>query len=71
MMEKEMYAKYNRLNDRLNELSTLNTNIAKLAFYLNENKIEDADCANALQGQLDFMIKYREALQDRIINGYY
>ena len=71
MMEKEMYAKYNRLNDRLNELSTLNTNIAKLAFYLNENKIEDADCANALQGQLDFMIKYRDALQDRITNGYY
>ena len=71
MMEKEMYAKYNRLNDRLNELTTLNHNIAKLAFYLNENKIEDADCANALQGQLDFMIKYRDALQDRITNGYY
>ena len=71
MMEKEMFTKYNRLNDRINELSTLNTNIAKLAFYLNENKIEDADCANALQGQLDFMIKYRDALQDRITNGYY
>ena len=71
MMEKEMYAKYNRLNDRINELTTLNNNIAKLSFYINENQIEDADCANALQGQLDFMIKYREALQDRIINGYY
>ena len=66
-----MYKKYVRLNDRINELTTLNTNIAKLAFYLNENKIEDADCANALQGQLDFMIKYRDALQDRITNGYY
>ena len=71
MMEKEMYTKYNRLNDRIIELNVLESNIAKLAFYLNENKIEDADCANALQGQLDFMFKYRDALQDRIINGYY
>ena len=71
MMEKEMYTKYNRLNDRIIELNVLESNIAKLAFYINENKIEDADCANALQGQLDFMIKYRDALQDRITNGYY
>ena len=71
MMDKEMYTKYNRLNDRIIELNVLESNIAKLAFYLNENKIEDADCANALQGQLDFMIKYRDALQDRITNGYY
>ena len=71
MMEKEMYTKYNRLNDRIIELNVLESNIAKLAFYLNENKIEDADCTNALQGQLDFMIKYRDALQDRITNGYY
>ena len=70
-MNEKMYKKYVRLNDRINELSTLNTNIAKLSFYINENQIEDADCANALQGQLDFMIKYRDALQDRIINGYY
>ena len=70
-MNEKMYKKYVRLNDRINELSTLNTNIAKLAFYLNENKIEDADCANALQGQLDFMLRYRDALQDRITNGYY
>ena len=71
MMDKEMYTKYNRLNDRIIELNVLESNIAKLAFYLNENKIEDADCANALQGQLDFMIKYRDALQERITNGYY
>ena len=70
-MNEKTYKKYVRLNDRINELSTLNTNISKLAFYLNENKIEDADCANALQGQLDLMIKYRDALQDRITNGYY
>ena len=70
-MNEKMYKKYVRLNDRINELTTVNNNIAKLSFYINENQIEDADCANALQGQLDFMIKYREALQDRIINGYY
>ena len=70
-MNEKMYKKYVRLNDRINELTTLNNNIAKLAFYLNENKIEDADCENALQGQLDFMLKYRDALQDRITNGYY
>ena len=71
MMDEEMRKKYTRCYDRINELTGLNTDIAKLAFYLNENKIEDADCANALQGQLDFMIKYRDALQDRITNGYY
>ena len=71
MMDKEMYTKYNRLNDRIIELNVLESNIAKLAFYLNENKIEDADCANALQGQLDFMIKYRDAFQERSTNGYY
>ena len=70
-MNEKMYKKYVRLNDRINELTTVNNNIAKLSCYINENQIEDADCANALQGQLDFMIKYREALQDRIINGYY
>lgn len=43
----------------------------KLQFYLTENKIEDTDCVLALQGQLDMMIGYRDALQNRIINGYY
>ena len=63
--------KYVRLCNRLNELATLNTNIAKLSFYLTENKIEDRDCVLALQGQLDMMIGYRDALQNRIVNGYY
>lgn len=70
-MNEEMHKKYMRLCDRLNELGVLNTNIAKLAFYLNENKIEDTDCALALQGQLDSMLGYRDALEDRIMNGYY
>lgn len=71
MMDEEMNKKYTRLYDRINELTALNTNIAKLAFYINENKIEDTDCENALEKQLDSMLKYRDALQDRIINGYY
>ena len=71
MMDKEMYTKYNRLNARLVELDALELNIGKLAFYINENDIEDTDCALALSRQLDPMLKYRDALQDRITNGYY
>lgn len=70
-MNEEKRKKYSRLLDRIGELSVLNTNIAKLAFYLTENKIEDRDCVLAMQGQLDMMIGYRDALQNRIINGYF
>ena len=44
-MNEEMHKKYTRCYDRINELTTLNTNIAKLAFYVNENDIEDTDCS--------------------------
>lgn len=71
MMEKEMYAKYNRLNDRINELNVLQANIGKLVFYLNENKIEDNHCKLALLDQLNAMFRYRDAFQERITNGYY
>ena len=70
-MNEEMRKKYTRLYDRINELTTLNTNIAKLTFYLNENEIKDKDCVLALHMQLEAMIDYRDALQDRIIKGYY
>ena len=70
-MDGKMQKKFERLYDRIHELETLNNNIAKLAFYINENQIEDTDCENALEKQLDSMIKYRDVLQDRIINGYY
>ena len=71
MMEKEMYTKYNRLNDRIIELNVLESNIAKLAFYLNENNIEDENCELALKSQLGSMLRYRDVLQERITNGYY
>ena len=70
-MNEKMYKKYVRLNNRINELTTLNTNIAKLAFYINENQIEDADKLSAMQKQLNFMLMYRDTLQERITNGYY
>ena len=71
MMEKEMQEKYNRLNDRLIELNALESNIGKLAFYLNENNIEDENCKRVLREQLASMYRYRDALQDRITDGYY
>lgn len=70
-MDKNMQKKLERLYDRINELTTLNTNIAKLAFYINENDIEDADKLYAMQKQLNFMLMYRDTLQGRITNGYY
>ena len=71
MTEKEMDAKYKRLNDRLIELNALEANIGKLAFYLNENNIEDENCKRTLREQLASMYRYRDALQDRITDGYY
>ena len=70
-MNEEMHKKYMRLCDRLNELGVLNTNIAKLAFYVNENNIEDTDCRASMTEQLDAMVAYRDSLQYRIAKGYY
>lgn len=70
-MNEEKQKKYLRLNDRINELITLNTNIAKLAFYVNENNIEGIDCRESMTEQLVAMVAYRDVLQNRIINGYY
>jgi hypothetical protein len=69
-MTQEQNAKYKRLNDRLNELSQLNGNIGRLAFYINENYMTDAMCCT-LAEQREAMIKYRDVLQNRIINGAY
>lgn len=70
-MNEEMHKKYMRLCDRLNELGVLNTNIAKLAFYVNENNIEDTDCRASMTEQLDAMVAYRDSLQHRIAKGYF
>ena len=70
-MNEEKKKKYMRLYDRLGELGELNGNIAKLAFYVNENNIEDTDCRSNMTEQLDAMVAYRDVLQYRIEKGYY
>lgn len=69
-METEMGEKYKRLQERLEELSVLNGNIARLAFYINENQPE-GEGHNAMKRQLSAMIEYRVELQRRIANGWY
>lgn len=69
-MNEETRKKYQRLNDRLNELNSLNGNIAKLAFYLNENDVDNVD-RSILNLQLKFMREYLKVLQDRIVTGCY
>lgn len=69
-MNEETRKKYQRLNDRLNELNTLNVNIAKLAFYLNENDVENVDKV-ILNQQLKCMREYLQVLQERIVTGCY
>ena len=64
--------KYKRLVDRLNELSVLNANIGRLAFYMNNNHnrmvgVEGKDMTD----QLDAMCNYRAVLERRIIKGIY
>lgn len=70
-MDKNMQKKLDRLYDRINELATLNKNIANLAFYVNENDIEDTDCMATMTEQLEAMVAYRDYLQYRIEKGYY
>lgn len=69
-MNEKTRKKYQRLNDRLNELNMLNCNIAKLAFYLNENDVDNVD-RSILNLQLKFMREYLKVLQDRIVTGCY
>lgn len=69
-MTQEQNAKYKRLNDRLNELSQLNGNIGRLAFYMTTTGIDSAT-EQALNRQLGAMIAYRNCLEDRITNGIY
>ena len=69
-MTQEQNAKYKRLNERLGELSQLNGNIGRLAFYINENCI-DEETEKALNEQLAAMRAYRNCLENRITNGIY
>ena len=69
-MKAEMSEKYKRLQDRLAELSALNGNIARMAFYINENQPE-GEGKNAMLRQLAAMNEYRDELERRISNGWY
>lgn len=69
-MTQEQNAKYKRLNDRLNELSQLNGNIGRLAFYMTTTDIDSAT-EQALNRQLEAMTAYRSCLENRISTGIY
>lgn len=69
-MTQEQNAKYKRLNDRLNELSQLNGNIGRLAFYMTTTDI-DSETEKELNKQLTAMIDYRSCLEHRINTGIY
>ena len=69
-MTPEMSEKYVRMNKRLTELEQINENIARLAFYINENDISDK-MHDTLMKQLGAMVQYRNLLQTRIIDGLY
>jgi len=70
MMTPEMQEKYVRMNKRLTELEQINGNIARLAFDINENYMTDA-MYDTLKAQLKVMVRYRNLLQTRIIDGAY
>lgn len=69
-MTQEQNAKYKRLNDRLNELSQLNGNIGRLAFYMTTTGVDSAT-EQELNKQLTAMIDYRSCLENRITTGIY
>lgn len=69
--EVKIVEKTTRLKERIIEMNELNTNIARLAFYLNENKIDDPDYEIELRNQLSAMVTYSKVLETRILNGWY
>lgn len=70
-MRDELEKKKERLYYRINELETLESDIARLKFFLNEEGSDDVECTIALYRQLGFMVQYRDVLQDRIEKGFY
>ena len=69
-MNEELEKKKERLLYRINELTSLESDIARLEFFLNE-KSASVECTRVLNIQLDAMTQYRDALLYRIENGYY
>ena len=70
-MSEELEKKKERLYYRINELTALESDIARLEFFMNEKGSDEIECARALNRQLGFMVQYRDVLQYRIENGFY
>lgn len=70
-MNEELEKKKERLLYRINELTSLESDIARLEFFLNEKGSDSIECTRVLNTQLDAMTQYRDVLQYRIENGYY
>ncbi len=62
--------KEKRLSTRLDELNSLNRNIGKLTFFIQEHEV-DEESLNLFKQQLEAMVTYRDVLQQRIIRGFY
>ena len=62
--------KEKRLSTRLDELNSLNRNIGKLTFFIQEHEV-DKESLNLFKQQLEAMVTYRDVLQQRIIRGFY
>lgn len=69
-MNEEQNKKYSRMNKTLAELHDLESKIARLQFYINENQIPN-EKREFLIKQMTAMIEYRVILQDRIKKGIY
>lgn len=62
--------KEKRLSARLDELNSLNRNIGRLTFFIQEHEV-DEESLNLFKQQLEAMVTYRDVLQQRIIRGFY
>ena len=64
--------KEKRLSARLDELNSLNRNIGRLTFFIQEHEVdEEEESLNLFKQQLEAMVTYRDVLQQRIIRGFY
>ncbi len=71
-MTPEQKDKYQRLDDRLAELSNLNMEIGRLRFYLNEDAEGlDSDAKDSMLAQIGAIYGYQDKLERRIRKGWY
>ena len=69
-MNEQQNKKYSRMSKTLVELHDLESKIARLQFYINENEIPN-ETREILIKQMTAMIEYRVILQDRFKKGIY